>query len=1624
MKIKGFKRIISLLCASAVCFSASPIETVFAESAEIGSDISVEEKNSASPPLSSGALSGDFNNDGEVNEADASEISGYILDGGALEGHENCDVDANGFLDQTDADMISSYASGEIGYFPIGDYYDENESYITRGEWIHRLVQGFDMSVEDKSTIINYYSDLSDHQYGEEIEIAANFGVFDVLDDNFNPDEYVTRDFAAHTMSFCLGYPSDSECLYSDVDDVYYSGDAQVALNQGWFVTVNDQFRPSMYARFDEYSAAFKDMEDAVLSTEIDENYASSIEVDSSVTEITDASDITYDGTTAVITGSSETIEEGSDFAFTLDELYIVRKAESVSIDEENGIMTIETGNPEEEAVQSVDAEGFAYIDYDNIEVLDEDLNVDVVDDTASAQSKNIPMPSEPTVKNAAGTIKLKKTLDLNGKIKLGSGTVNLSGKIKNMRVPYQIDMSMLSVKKFYIGFEADAELKATLAAKLDKTYTNSKPILKVPIVGIGVVGANVVVSAKVSLSGEITLTYSCELGAGVQYTKGSGWRVTKNFKSKGFTIEANVKEKIGISVGVEVNLGKKKLGEVYAAAGESGSVSIINRSTGFTCTDLKAHLYAEAGANFDLGFGIKFSKTFEIINEDNSPLKIHIHWDNGKRVENCTYGKTSDKPSKSVDGGGSLSGAKAGGYKKSGGYSSGYVRTSHSVSTIPKYYTSTLNFKELEPPVYISEDTTLSEDWTVHTDLYITNGANLDLNGHKLTAEGNLYVGGEDGSYGTLNINKGSAVINGKLVEHRYGCVLMKNKNDYILVKGSFYPNQYRDDVMSAGTLELQGDIIASSDSYNSYIVSTDMHTVILSGDKDQTIDLCGDNTSFNMLEIKNADKRKFIVDKYFIASNVMSVEGDNLTFVCNESGNEKTEIRLGKISCKNINFNGKLTLRSIDFTGDTLNFTDDVKVYSTDTFVNLNGATMNVKGDFDGQGEITLNGGTINVDGNFSCYEWSNGRFVMSNKKDRLNIKGDFTLTGAGGAPWYDITDGITNIGGDVYIKNDTDFGGYNKTILSGTKDLTVYMEDSSACFNDLEIQNLDKRKVYVDGCFKTSGTTDCLDQPLNIVSRDGSLSLGELKASELNVSGDVSFYGSTTLNCKKADLDKNVTISSGTLDLNGVETNIKGNLVQNYYNSKLNLKGAVLNVKNYTMEDGNLYVNKGTMNISEDAAFGSYVEMLNAGDKIVIGGDLDLKLDSETKLTAGCIECAGNITSTKYPINSNDAFKMILTGKSDQTLNLNSYPESSADHHFATLDVRNSDSRKIILKDLLDAGELVCDGKNVNLTSSGGKLVNAKLRCDVNVSGDLITTGNYHVIDLNGCNFTVDGNLYQRSGTILPNTGTLSVKDYKIINDEDSAVYSPSSGILKMVNSGDRVIVNGSFITYTNRSHEDFLTAGVLEIKGDFYQYGAGSKFAFPASGTHLTILSGSEKQNVTFESYPDSHFNSLKMKQDKKQYTFNEDPCWNDICQDTTSPITTASSTITTTSATSTSSATSANKTSKTTTASSTAQTPPTTTVSTAPPSDEKKMGDINYDGKIDASDASIVLIEYANLSTGRGGTFTDEQKAVADVNFDNKIDASDSSVILAFYAYLSTGGEITDLKIWFKTNNTQ
>lgn len=60
------------------------------------------------------------------------------------------------------------------------------------------------------------------------------------------------------------------------------------------------------------------------------------------------------------------------------------------------------------------------------------------------------------------------------------------------------------------------------------------------------------------------------------------------------------------------------------------------------------------------------------------------------------------------------------------------------------------------------------------------------------------------------------------------------------------------------------------------------------------------------------------------------------------------------------------------------------------------------------------------------------------------------------------------------------------------------------------------------------------------------------------------------------------------------------------------------------------------------------------------------------------------------------------------------------------------------------------------------------------------------------------------------------------------------------------------------------------------------------------------------------------------------------------------------------------------------------------------------GDVNGDKYVNAVDASEVLSEYANVSTGRGARFSSAQLSAADMNGNGNADAVDASMILTVY----------------------
>ncbi len=184
---------------------------------------------------------------------------------------------------------------------------------------------------------------------------------------------------------------------------------------------------------------------------------------------------------------------------------------------------------------------------------------------------------------------------------------------------------------------------------------------------------------------------------------------------------------------------------------------------------------------------------------------------------------------------------------------------------------------------------------------------------------------------------------------------------------------------------------------------------------------------------------------------------------------------------------------------------------------------------------------------------------------------------------------------------------------------------------------------------------------------------------------------------------------------------------------------------------------------------------------------------------------------------------------------------------------------------------------------------KISRFKLFEDIEITGDLISDGDF---DLDGHTLTIKGNYCPTDGVMKLNNGTLHITgDYRIetvtTNNVGEKSIGGSSAEIRMMNDGDKIIVDGDFVTRSygycsTREGYNCFYAGAMTIGGDFYQYysNCSDNFAADSKGTHKVVLIGSDEKTIHFDSQS-SYFNILELTQSKSNYTFSYEPCWNEL-----------------------------------------------------------------------------------------------------------------------------------------------
>lgn len=536
------------------------------------------------------------------------------------------------------AGKICIWAAGSEGELIFG-----NGNGITRAEWLHNLVTVFDMSVENGQYPDDYFSDLhTEDEYYEDVMTAAYFGVFYAeTGTEVYPNEKATRDFAAHTLNFCLAFQLDEEGNYSfsDAQECEYATDAQIAVDRGWFDLIDGKFCPDRVVTADEAEYMLTDAQNVLDASEIDSNHSNTVEFAEDVKVIPNGTEVVIeDGYVVINEMPAETeICENDTFAVFVNDIPQVYVAKSVDTNEST--LQIETEKAEEqEAIENIDLQGSIAVDLADIEPLD-GAQLEYIDKKTGIAYQSL--DALPYAKQSAKTVSERTMVEAKHDLKLSDAiTASVTMEIEAPSVDFQINPFGTSS----IVFTTETKLSFNLSGDLADADSVLKGLKNIRFVNCTVPGiGGFVVEADIEASGKISGVTRGYLTNGVAFDFGSGFRLVKGYKSAGFNITAGATASIGLVAKLGVTDMPVLKAYVYAGAGARANLKSSHYDDGKlpeNCLNFSAYLYANCGAtaSIDLGFTKpSIDLKHEFFNEKNSPVRAVFHYEDGKEVSRCT---------------------------------------------------------------------------------------------------------------------------------------------------------------------------------------------------------------------------------------------------------------------------------------------------------------------------------------------------------------------------------------------------------------------------------------------------------------------------------------------------------------------------------------------------------------------------------------------------------------------------------------------------------------------------------------------------------------------------------------------------------------------------------------------------------------------------------------------------------------------------------------------------------------------------------------------------------------------------------------------------------------------------
>ncbi|TYQ16641.1 UNVERIFIED_CONTAM: Mg-chelatase subunit ChlD [Acetivibrio alkalicellulosi] len=241
----------------------------------------------------------------------------------------------------------------------------------------------------------------------------------------------------------------------------------------------------------------------------------------------------------------------------------------------------------------------------------------------------------------------------------------------------------------------------------------------------------------------------------------------------------------------------------------------------------------------------------------------------------------------------------------------------------------------------------------------------------------------------------------------------------------------------------------------------------------------------------------------------------------------------------------------------------------------------------------------------------------------------------------------------------------------------------------------------------------------------------------------------------------------------------------------------------------------------------------------------------------------------TNGDYIIDMKDIMEIIKNSDEEKLQkaldNFNRVPDDYLLEKTLTSNTDNINSDIEVLKNtVFDLNRKILSGNNIrnagNIYLRGGEI---SLRGVYEQRKNVLSTQR-PLIDMQNGKMEVRANVIMDGGIMNINGGNLHVKgEYQLKNN----------AILKMTRINDHVIIEGSTFVYTQTSYDNCLTAGILELRGDFTVNGTPNNNIFEAYGSHKTVLAGERGQTINMENGHRPHmFNTLILLEPEDHYNF--------------------------------------------------------------------------------------------------------------------------------------------------------